>query len=98
MIVLVTDPGRPPARSPQFFEATERELADAARGSVAYSGRWTLRGNEVVHDVEQSLFPNWAGGALTRAFQFDGRRLTLTTAAFLIAGQEFTAALVWERE
>ena len=98
MIVLVTDPARPLARSPQFFEATERELADAARACVAYSGRWTIRGNEVVHVVEQSLLPNWAGGSLTRGFQLDGKRVTLTTAAFLIGGQEYTAALVWERE
>jgi hypothetical protein len=98
MIVLVTDPARPLARSPQFFEATVQELADAARGCIAYSGRWSIRGNEVVHVLEQSLFPNWAGGALTRAFQLDGNRVTLTTAAFVVSGIEYTAALVWERE
>ena len=98
MIVVVTDPARSPARSPQFFEAGERELAEAARGCVAYSGRWSIRGNDVVHDVEQSLFPNWIGNKLVRAFRIDGIRMTLTTAAFLIRDVEFTAALVWERE
>ncbi len=98
MIVLITDPARPLARSPQFFEATDSELADMARGCVAYSGKWKIRGNEVVHDVEQSLFPNWAGGPLVRAFQKGKNLLTLSTGVFLIRGVEYTAALVWERE
>ena len=98
MIVLITDPARPPARSPQLFEADDRELAAAARGCVAYGGRWTIRGNEVVHDVEQSLFPNWTGSSLARTFQRDGDRLTLTAPAFVICGVEYTAVLVWEKE
>jgi hypothetical protein len=98
MIVLITDPARPLARSPQFFEAAEPELADAARGCVAYSGRWKIRGSDVVHDVEQSLFPNWGGGPLVRAFRLDGMRLTLTTAVFSIRDAKYTAALVWEKE
>ena len=98
MIVLITDPARPLARLPQFFEASDSELANAARGCVAYSGRWKIRGNEVVHDVEQSMFPNWAGNPLVRAFKKGENLLTLSTTTFLIHGLEYTAVLVWERE
>lgn len=98
MIVLITDPNRPPARSPQFFEASDPELAGAARGCVAYSGRWKIRGNEVVHDVEQSLFPNWMGNPLVRAFRANGNLLTLSTGPFFIHGIEYTAVLVWQRD
>src|SRR6185369_7565794 len=95
MIVLLTDPARAKARSPQFFEASVEELGAAAAGCVAYSGTWRVRGGDVVHEVEQSLFPNWSGGPLVRAFRLDGDRLTLTTGVFLIRGEEWTAALVW---
>ena len=98
MIVLITDPSRRLARDPQFFEATDVELAAAARGCVAYSGRWTIQGNEVIHDVEQSMFPNWTGNTLVRAFQKDKDCLTLTTSEFTIRRMKYTAILIWERE
>ncbi|MDE2511641.1 MAG: lipocalin-like domain-containing protein, partial [Elusimicrobia bacterium] len=98
MVVLITDPARARARLNQFFEAADSELADASRGCVAYSGRWEIHGNEVVHDVEQSLFPNWTGIQLARAFRLDGDLLSLSTTAFTIHGKEYTAVLVWEKE
>lgn len=98
MIVLIIDPARPKARSEQFFEAVNSELADAARGCVAYSGRWEIRGNEIVHHIEMSMFPNWIEKSLIRAFEMNDRRLNLTTAPFTINGVEYTAGLVWEKE
>lgn len=98
MIVLITDPSRPRARSAQFFETSPYELASAARGCVAYSGTWELRGTSVIHTVEQSLFPNWERSGLVRTAKLLGKRLTLSTAAFSIAGTQYTAALVWVRE
>ncbi len=98
MIVLITDPGRPLARSPQFFEAQDAELAPAAKGCVAYSGLWRLRGGKVVHEVEQSLFPNWTGHALVRMADLKDGRLTLSTGVFKIGAAKYTAALVWEKE
>lgn len=98
MIVLITDPSRPLARSPQFFEATDVELAQAAKGCVAYSGDWSLRGQEVVHNLDQSMFPNWSGISLVRFYRFDGGKLVLTTGNFSINGADYTAALVWDKE
>lgn len=99
MMVLITDPSRPPARSSQFFEAKDAELAQAAKGCVAYSGLWRLRGGTVIHDVEQSLFPNWTGHALVRFVKLEGRRLTLSTGAFSVGASKYAAArLAWEKE
>ncbi|GEM_PF-975634 len=98
MIVLITDPARHQFRSGQFFEATDHELANAARGCVAYSGQWKIRENEVVHDIGQSLFPNWKKKSLARVFRIDNMRLILTTAPSVIRGMEHTATLVWEKE
>jgi len=73
MIVLVTDPARPAARSPQFYEADERELADAARGCVAYSGRWTLRGERGRPRRRAELVPQ-LGGRFAREIFSNGRK------------------------
>ena len=97
MIVLITDTARPLSRSPQFFEAADHELANAARGCAAYSGRWRIQGNDVGHDVEQSLFPNWAGTSLVRSLEMDRNRLALATAEFSIRSATYTATRVWER-
>lgn len=98
MIVLITDPARPAARSPQFFEATTNELAAAAQGCVAYSGQWVIRDGEVIHAIDQSLFPNWSGNRLVRIYKINRKRLTLGTAPFLINKLKYTAELEWERE
>jgi hypothetical protein len=47
--------------------------------------------------VEGSLFPNWIGHRNLRYYEFEGNRLTLKTLAFLMAEQEVTGVLVWER-
>jgi hypothetical protein len=98
MSVLLVDPRRKRFESYQLFESSDVELAEAARGCVAYSGRWELIGGKVLHRVDVSLFPNWMGGALTRFAALSDKRLTLSTAEFAIRGAAYTASLVWERE
>jgi len=47
---------------------------------VAYWGRWTVDGDEVVHHVVGALVQDWVGTELRRTASFDesGGRLTLT--------------------
>jgi hypothetical protein len=97
MSVVLVDSRRPKFQS-QLFEANEAEFASAARGCVAYTGRWSLRDSSVEHAVDAALFPNWMGTKLTRECRLDGKKLTLSTAQFAINGVAYTAALVWERE
>ena len=98
MIVLLTAANRPLCDSGQLFEARDEELATAMRGVVAYSGRWRAHGDQVRHQVEISLFPNWVGTVQVRAFKLRGRRVSLTTKPFNVRGVKQTACLVWERE
>jgi hypothetical protein len=64
------------------FADDEREMEArwfwAASGYMAYSGRFTLDGHEVVHHIDQSLYPEWIGTDLVRAFSLDGDDLDLT--------------------
>ena len=74
--------------------ATPAEAEAAFRGYTAYFGTYTIndKAGFVMHHVEASLFPNWAGSDQKRFFKLEGNRLTLE--ADLTAGR---AKLVWEK-
>ena len=66
----------------------------------AYSGRYTVDGDKVVHHVDVSWSEDFTGVDLIRFFKLEGDRLTITTAPSksAIIGVEATSVLVWERE
>ncbi len=98
MIVMLGDPNRPLFKSHGIFEGSEGELAAAARGFIAYSGRCELSEDQVVHRVDVSLFPNWIGTAQLRKYEINGERVRFSTRPFVSNGIEQTAHLVWERQ
>ena len=71
--------------SPQM----ERRFVEAGLAFNSYSGRYTVEGTRVHHDVEIAMFPDWIGKRLTRTFRFDGGQLTLSFDS---------DALVWRRK
>jgi hypothetical protein len=97
-----------PADRPNFkgSPGTSEERAAAFDTYVAYYGTYMalirhLYGtytvnpadHQVVHHVEASLFPNWAGTDLTRSYEFSGSQLILRAAW----QQGAELRLVWER-
>jgi hypothetical protein len=60
------------------------EWAEAAMSYVAYTGRYRVEGDRVLHFVDASLYPNWTGTTLTRWASLveagDETRLLLVTA------------------
>jgi hypothetical protein len=50
--------------------ATAADRARAAGGYLSYAGSYRVEGNEVVHTVEVSLFPNWVGGEQRRSVEW----------------------------
>ena len=66
----------------------ERRFVEAALYFNAYSGRYTVDGTRVHHDVEVALYPEWVGQRLSREYRVDGSTLTLSFGA---------DALVWKR-
>jgi hypothetical protein len=67
---------------------------------IAYSGRYTVEGDKVVHHVDVSHSEVLTGTDLVRFFKVEGDRLTIASAPSktLIPGVETTSVLVWERE
>jgi Lipocalin-like domain len=66
----------------------------------AYSGRYTVEGEKVVHHVDISWNESWTGTDQVRFFKLDGDKLTIKTAPARnsITGLVSTSVVVWERE
>jgi hypothetical protein len=99
MITTIGPAGRPAlaSRDPlQGGDATER--LRAAETFVAYSGTWALAGDDVVHDVAMSLYPNWVGTRQVRHVRLlPEARLELSTDPFLLDGRRAVPRRVWRR-
>lgn len=79
MAVTLTAANRPamPDNDPLGGEVEKR--AEAYSTCLAYIGSYELRGEEVVHRIEVSLYPNWAGAEQVRPFTYTGDELVLRT-------------------
>jgi Lipocalin-like domain len=97
MSVIITGPDRPAFKEADIGAGTGEELAQAAATCIAYCGRYEVLPGRVVHYVENSLFPNWAGGIQERFMELEGSTLTLSTAPLMYAGQPRRAHLIWQR-
>jgi Lipocalin-like domain len=72
----------------------------AAYGSfMAYGGRFVVDGDDIVHHVEISLFPNWVGAEQRRTARLrDDRLLELAGRVEEGTDQARTIMLTWQRE
>ena len=65
---------------------------------VAYSGRYPVEAEKVVHHVDISWNESWTGTDQVRVFKLEGDKLTITAPVDAINGLESTSVLIWERE
>jgi hypothetical protein len=98
MSAILSDPNRARVSAEPLAAAPAEERAEAARAYVSYGGRWSVRGDEVVHHVEFCLLPNWVGTDLVRTVSWQGEDLVLSTAPEPDSrGRTVTNRLVWRR-
>jgi hypothetical protein len=96
MMALVLAEGR---QAPADIVATDAEAAALFRTMVAYSGRYTVEAERVIHHVENSWNEKLTGTDIVRFYEIDGTRLTLTTAPAPNPrdGKMSVSTMVWER-
>jgi Lipocalin-like domain len=76
----------------------ESERAALYDTMFAYAGRYSVRGDQVIHHVEVSWNEAWTGTDQIRRFEVRGNTLTLSTRiADPISGVESYYALLWEK-
>lgn len=83
--------------SGDLLRGSTEEKVKAAETYISYCGRYEFQGDKVIHHVELSLFPNWAGVDQERLIELAGNRLILSTRPMLFEGRQQIARLVWER-
>jgi hypothetical protein len=78
--------------------ATPESRARAFAEYLSYAGRWELRGDQVVHQVELSLNPALIGTVQWRTASLDGARLELTAEeADAASGRRRLHRIGWQR-
>ena len=94
MAVQMVEADRPKLDTDDALGGTTEERAGAYSTCLAYFGRYRLDGDSVVHELDGSLFPNWAGTSQVRPLVRDGRRLVLRVED---SGGKLTNEIEWER-
>ena len=77
MMALVLQRNRPPLAGASPTDQEKIRLFDTM---LAYSATYTLEGDKVVHHVDASWNPAWAGTDLIRPFTLDGDTLVISGA------------------
>ncbi len=93
MVALLVHEARKP---PQVDE----DRINLHKYMYAYSGRYSVEGEKVVHHVDISWNESWTGTDQVRFVKLEGDKLTIKTAPAknAITGLESTNVLIWERE
>jgi hypothetical protein len=97
MSVIVASDGRKPLSNPDELSAPAEERAQAFSTFMAYSGRYSFTGRQVVHHVEIASIQSWANTDQKREVNFGHNRIVLRSTPMLSDGVVQTFDLVWER-
>ena len=97
MSVALVKQNRPAFSSNDLSGGTTEEKASAFGTYITYCGKYEVKGDEVIHHLEASLFPNWAGTEQRRIYAFEGDNLVLSTPPFELGGVRQTVKLIWQK-
>ncbi|MCH8089837.1 MAG: lipocalin-like domain-containing protein [Chloroflexi bacterium] len=97
MSVSIMSDGRRNFADGDLLGGTVEEKLAAAESYISYCGKYQVREDRVIHNIEVASFPNFVGDSQERLFQFSAGRLSLSTVPILFEGKQRTAHVVWER-
>lgn len=96
MVCFLCAAARRPLGGSQW-NAADAERAAAYSTCLAYSGTYDIAGDEILHYVDLSLYPNWVGTTQRRRALLQEGRLLLTARLEDGTPEARTAELIWER-
>ena len=97
MSSVISYGGRKPLAFGRTGAALMEEQAEAFKTFLAYAGRYTLREDQVIHQVEVSSIQNYVKKDMVRTITFDGDQITLVTPPMAVNGEIQTVTLTWQR-
>jgi len=80
-----------------LFGGSDSEIIESATTHISYCGRYEVIGNEVVHHVSVSSFPNWAPSEQRRHWELRGDQLFLSAQGLQVGKEKVDAYLIWKR-
>jgi hypothetical protein len=88
--------------APTLASAAPEERERAAAGYLNYAGTYRFDGDDVIHEVEMSLYPNWIGSDQRRHVEWrenetGGNDLILSAAYVDSKGETVLNRLRWRR-
>jgi len=88
---------RPPVDGDDALGGPPDQRAAAYSSYVAYWGRYQVVGDRIIHHVDTSLIPGWAGVQQVRYFSLSGDVLVLRTPPIRVDGATLVSELTWQR-
>ena len=87
-------------KAPSGPNPTAAEHAALYRSMLSYSGRYSIQGDQQVHDVEISWNETWNNTRQVRPFRIEGKRLIITTLPSKdpVDGTLSTRSVAWEKQ
>jgi hypothetical protein len=99
MAVQITGANRATLTGGDPLGGDAQARAEAYSTYLAYFGTYEEQGQNVVHHIDGSLFPNWSGEDQVRPFTAEFDQLVLRTPPMSLAdGTTVVNELAWERD
>jgi hypothetical protein len=97
MSVQIMNKDRSSPTNPNIFEMSDAEKIGLATGFLSYSGTYKIQDHKIVHQIETSFYPNWAGQSHERIWKIKDDLLFLSTHPFPSSEGEQIAHITWKR-
>jgi hypothetical protein len=80
-----------------LFGGDNSEIKNSATTHISYCGRYEIIGNEVIHYVSVSSFPNWVSSEQRRNWEFRDGKMLLSAQGLQVGKEKVGAYLIWQR-
>ena len=80
-----------------LFGGKISEIKDSATTHISYCGSYEIVGDEVIHYVSISSFPNWVPSEQRRNWEFRDGQLLLSAQGLQVGNEKVGAYLIWQR-
>lgn len=84
---------------PDYRKGKDIEIVESFNKYISYFGKFKINESRkfVIHEVEQSLFPNWIGTKVKRYYSFNEDFLTLKATPISQSNKLVTPTLLWKK-
>ncbi len=94
---MISKSDRIPISTGDIHLLSEDEKLSLTDGFYAYSGKYELLKDKILHKIEVSFIPNLVSTIEERYFEIVNNKMILSTPPVMIKGKEFTFYITWEK-